>query len=67
MFHLEDRLYVGKSIGKNGVTFVDEAVHFVRNDFRDTGDQGPNILTGRCKCSKINSSYLHGIGHLFRV
>ena len=59
----EDRLFVGKSIGKNGVTFVDEAVHFVRNDFREYRRSRTKYCESLVSAQKINSSYLHGIGH----
>lgn len=59
----EDRLFVGKSIGKNGVTFVDEAVHFVRNNFREYRRSRSKYCESLVSAQKINSFYLHGIGH----
>lgn len=59
----EDRTFVGESIGKDGVKFVDEAVHFVRNGFREYKRSRTNFCESLLSDQKINSSYLHGIGH----
>ena len=59
----EDRLFVGESIGEDGVKFFDEAVHFVRNGLRGYKRSRSNFCESLVSAQKINSSHLHGIGH----